>query len=581
MPLFQQRDRTPTGARRLVQGMLGETANILPNQSSWRAHTSSMRCVCGAPGANHSEVKLPRESTMSQTQIIATYRVKATLAQAQSLAVAIAYEQTVELPVALVTDPHVNEHVVGEVLDVAADGAQHCLVRIGYASDLGALHLSQLLNLLYGNVSIYGNVRLMDVHLPQAVVATFHGPNYGLPGVRELLGVYGRPLLATALKPNGLAFSQLAQMAHDFALGGGDIVKDDQNLISDFEAFKDRTALCAEALARAEQRTGRRCLYLPHVLAPGPDLRQYFDYIKALGLTGVLICPLIVGLDTTRVLAREYNLLVMAHPSMSGSYTCQSDGGIDHGVLLGTLFRLAGADISVFPHAGGRFTFSSDACTRIASALRQPLGAMQPTWAAPAGGMQFENVSELGAHYGADTVLLIGGALLGHDASLTHATQAFQARIAERYTQSTSATPPPLEKPAARPLGERHFAFVPDYEWRSRPSSPYKDAADSSFKAVRRVELVGKYGERTHADLRYFEIEPGGFSSMEQHLHTHIVIGARGEGVLQLGNERVKLAVNDVAYIEPMEVHQLRNETDMRFGFYCIVDHDRDRPRRL
>ena len=518
---------------------------------------------------------------MSQTKIIATYRVQAALAHAQTLATAIAYEQTVELPVALVTDRYVNENVVGEVLTVTEDGPRHCRVRIAYAKDLGDLHLSQLLNLLYGNVSIHGNVRLVDVHLPDSVIAGFHGPNFGVEGVRELLGVYGRPLLATALKPNGLAASELAKIAHDFALGGGDIVKDDQNLTNNFEVFKDRTAQCAQAVAEAEQQTGRRCLYLPHVLAPGPDLRQHFDYVKALGLSGALICPLIAGLDTTRVLAREYNLLVMAHPSMSGSYTSQSDGGIDHGVLLGTLFRLAGADISVFPHAGGRFTFSPDACTRISDALRQPLGDVLRTWAAPAGGMQFDNVSELGAYYGVDTVMLIGGALLGHGANLAHATKAFQARIAQTFSEASTTAPAPPDASVPRPLEERHFAFDGDYEWRARPSSPYKDAADSSFKAVRRVELVGKYGEHTNADLRYFEIEPGGYSSLEHHLHTHIVIGARGEGVLQLGNERVKLDVNDVAYIEPMEVHQLRNETDARFGFYCIVDHGRDRPRRL
>ena len=37
----------------------------------------------------------------------------------------------------------------------------------------------------------------------------------------------------------------------------------------------------------------------------------------------------------------------------------------------------------------------------------------------------------------------------------------------------------------------------------------------------------------------------------------------------------------DVAYVEPLEPHQLRNETDRPFGFFCIVDHERDRPMRV
>ena len=101
---------------------------------------------------------------------------------------------------------------------------------------------------------------------------------------------------------------------------------------------------------------------------------------------------------------------------------------------------------------------------------------------------------------------------------------------------------------------------------------------DLAFKGVRRVELVGKFAERSPTDLRYFEIEPGGYSSLEKHLHAHIVIGARGRGVLVLGERRETLAPMDVACIGPLETHQLRNESSEPFGFFCIVDHDRDRP---
>jgi ribulose-bisphosphate carboxylase large chain len=78
--------------------------------------------------------------------------------------------------------------------------------------------------------------------------------------------------------------------------------------------------------------------------------------------------------------------------------------------------------------------------------------------------------------------------------------------------------------------------------------------------------------------LRYFEVAPGGFSSHEKHVHSHIVIGARGHGTLLLGGRQEVLQVNDVAYIAPLQEHQLRNDGPEPFGFFCIVDHDRDRP---
>ena len=128
----------------------------------------------------------------------------------------------------------------------------------------------------------------------------------------------------------------------------------------------------------------------------------------------------------------------------------------------------------------------------------------------------------------------------------------------------------------------RVLAHLPGFEWKDRPSSAYKVArtvaTDLAFKGVRRVELVGRFGERSRTDLRYFEIEPGGYSSLEKHVHTHIVIGARGRGVLVVEGRRETLAPMDVAWIGPLETHQLRNESSEPFGFFCIVDHDRDRP---
>ena len=119
-----------------------------------------------------------------------------------------------------------------------------------------------------------------------------------------------------------------------------------------------------------------------------------------------------------------------------------------------------------------------------------------------------------------------------------------------------------------------------DFNWSGRESSPYKDAGDLAYKGVRRVELAGRHGERTAYDLRYFEVAPGGYSSYEKHVHAHVVIGARGVGRLRLSDKEVALTRDDVAYIEPLQAHQLCNDSDSPFGFYCIVDHHRDRPMK-
>ena len=521
---------------------------------------------------------------MSEPRIEAVYRVAGGPREAADSARAIAYEQTVELPEALVTDASIIENVVGRVDSIEPDPLVTGTYRvtIAYAADLASAQLPQLLNLLFGNVSRYTGVRLVDLRLPEAFLQHFVGPRFGVQGVRRMLGVHGRPLLATALKPRGTSVDALADMARAFALGGGDIVKDDQNLVdSDFETFKRRTEACHAAVAEANAKSGRRCLYLPHVAAPAERLERCFEYLHWLGAPGALVCPMIMGLDSARACAAEHGLLLMAHPALTGSYTNGETAGIAPGVLLGTLFRLIGADISIFPNIGGRFTYPPGACAEIRDALRAPLNGLLAAWPCPAGGMHLENLDAMAADYGADAIFLVGGALLGHSPSLEASTTAFLDAIRGHFEERLEAPEP--ARPPTESIAEsvvRHLAFQPGFQWSNRESTPYKDADDLAFKGVRRVELVGRFGERTRCDLRYFEVEPGGFTSLEKHLHTHIVIGARGTGLLTMGNRRIALNPMDVVYLQPLEVHQLHNETEEPFGFLCIVDHERDRPMK-
>ena len=534
------------------------------------------------PVRQHDHVSTIAPVTGADERVRVTYRLFGDQNEAAALARKIAFEQSVELPEAQVPD-EIRQQVVGRVEEISPEAGIESARRatISYDARHAGAHLSQLLNLIFGNVSIYPRVRLLDLELPQGYLDGFKGPRFGIDGLRTLTGVHGRPLLATALKPRGAPVESLAAIARDFALGGGDIVKDDQNLADDFETFKRRVEACARAVDEANARSGRRCLYFPHIAAPAAELNRYLDYVTALGLHGVLICPMILGLETTRDIAARHSLVLMAHPALTGSFTQSSDQGIDHGLLLGTLFRTAGADISIFPNFGGRFSYSREECLAISRRLREPLGALSSAWPSPGGGMAIDKLDVMGDDYGADAIFLVGGALFAHNRELREGTRAFMEAIRARFQERL--TPP--SDPASTQVEDaveiqRYFPFQEGFQWKGRESSPYKDAGDLAFKGVRRVELVGKFGERTSCDLRYFEVQPGGHTSREKHLHTHIIIGARGEAVLALGNRRLPFSQHDIAYIAPLEVHQLINETDEPFGFYCVVDHNRDRPMK-
>ena len=125
-----------------------------------------------------------------------------------------------------------------------------------------------------------------------------------------------------------------------------------------------------------------------------------------------------------------------------------------------------------------------------------------------------------------------------------------------------------------------HLRFVSGFRWEGRSPIAYKANEDLPFRDVSRTELIGSAGEQAAFDVRYFDIAPGGHSSLEKHVHTHVVIGARGSGTLISGDRRLPVEPFDVAYVPPLQVHQLVNHGAEPFGFFCIVDHDRDRPQK-
>jgi ribulose-bisphosphate carboxylase large chain len=65
----------------------------------------------------------------------------------------------------------------------------------------------------------------------------------------------------------------------------------------------------------------------------------------------------------------------------------------------------------IFVNAGGRFAWSGARCDAIAAALREPLGRIRPSMPVPAGGMDVRRAAGWAAHYGRDTMILIGGSL--------------------------------------------------------------------------------------------------------------------------------------------------------------------------
>ena len=518
------------------------------------------------------------------SNVIVKYEVIAEQHNVSELARKIAIEQSVECPESLITDD-IEKKYVGEIVEIKPLGndSHKYEITYSYSSQVLSEQYNQLLNLCLGNVSMYQGVRLTDIELSSESLKCFSGPRFGVKGIREKLGVYHRPLLATALKPRGYSDEQFANLAYEFSIGGGDIIKDDQNLIGNFDQFKNRVRLCTDAIKKSEDEVGRSCLYFPFISAPFEEIDKYFEWIKTQDIQGVLLAPLILGLDTARGLAKKYDLVYMAHPSFTGSYCVSKANGMGYHLLYGLLMRLAGVDISVFPNTGGRFDFAEKDCKEISLSLKKPLENILEAFPCPAGGMQYKDLHTMCDWYGEDSVFLLGGSLLEYSDRLSNSTQEFKRRISEKFEEETRAISrddrlSSCEVPIKQQNIQLEYIKSAEFNWEGRESVVYKSTNHNTFKDIKRVELIGKNGEKTQFELRYFEIGQNGYSSREVHDHVHVIIIARGQGSVVVGEKQYDVSINDVLYIKPNTIHQLKNSMVEPFGFYCIVDKQRDVP---
>ena len=344
-------------------------------------------------------------------RIVITYVIVGN--QVKEIADAIRVEQSIEFPFDLASKK-IQEEVVGQIESIGEPKGNATPVVISYNQGVVGAELPQLLNVLWGNVSLIPGVRITDVSLPEELLNTFKGPRFGIPGLRALCNAPDRPLITTALKPMGSSPSELAQMASTLALAGFDIIKDDHSLANQpWAKWRVRVEAIATAVGQANAKSGNKTLYAPSLNLPADQIFHAAKEAKSLGAGALLLLPGIAGFDAMRAIAEDDSIAlpIQSHPSMLGSMLTSREQGVSHPIILGTLMRLAGADISIFPNFSGRFSFSKEECLSITAAARAALGNLKPIWVAPAGGMSLDRIPQMREVYGNSLALLIGGAL--------------------------------------------------------------------------------------------------------------------------------------------------------------------------
>jgi len=316
--------------------------------------------------------------------------------------------------------------------EIPTDSASRraAVVQLAFPIDAWTDNVPMMLLSIAGNCFAYSpKLRLLDLLVPDQLLGKFQGPKFGVPGIRELLGVRGRPLSLHIIKPKmGMTPQQVANQCYQTALGGADMMKDDE-MTSDVynSTYEDRLKAVLEAQNKAEAETGKRTIYFLSITDEPCRIFDKAARAVELGATGLLVCYS-AGLPAIRQLAEDpaIDVPILVH----GSHMIAAQPRISWPVFA-KLGRLCGGDLMLTPTYWSSIPMVSlEEGLRTSHVKLAPMGRIKPMWPMPCAGVYPGLTPVLVGEYGPDIIIPAGGGMLGHPDGYTAGAKAWQQAIA-------------------------------------------------------------------------------------------------------------------------------------------------------
>lgn len=370
------------------------------------------------------------EVAFSEDYIIGTYQVRMSTKNIEKLAVAVADEQTTGTWIKVGADSLEKKKKFGakvvalyEVPDFGPDRVEDLpplyIIQIAFPMANMGPSIPMMLSTVFGNISASGMLKWIDVAFPKKYVEQFRGPNFGVEGLRTLLGVHDRPLLNAMIKPNiGWTPDEGADLFYNAAKGGVDIIKDDELLPAD-EAFcplKERVTKFMAMEKKAFEETGEHTIYAVNITDKVDKIRDNALRAIEYGTNGLMLNTYTAGHGALQMLAEDpdINVPILAHVDFAGAYASSTYTGISVPLVIGKLTRLAGGDYQINGHPWGKFPIMYKTFFRSFKFFTQPWWHIKPMMYACSGGTTQLVVKNCMEELGIDIILAAGGGVHGH-----------------------------------------------------------------------------------------------------------------------------------------------------------------------
>lgn len=342
-----------------------------------------------------------------------------------------------------------NSHLA-EVVNSRTQPDGYSLATINFPESNVENDISSLLTMIFGKYSMAGAAKVMAVRLPQNYGSR---PKLGITGIRELLGVFDRPLIMAIFKPAlGLCADDHGAILQEVAIGGLDIIKDDE-IMADLAVAPTlkRLEACRQVIDAVKQQTGRTVLYAVNVTGSAEKLIAKARLLVREGANALLLNVLTYGFSVLDALATdpEINVPIFVHPALAGAMCAAPDHGMAYSVVLGTLMAHCGADAVLYPAHYGSLPFDPAQEAEIRDNLRS-----RNVFPVPSAGIHPGVVPQALADYGQDVILNAGTGIMDHPDGPTSGVKAFFEAL-EWLKQGKSFAPEALPDSALRRAVEK------------------------------------------------------------------------------------------------------------------------------
>jgi 2,3-diketo-5-methylthiopentyl-1-phosphate enolase len=388
------------------------------------------------------------ESPHVEDYLIGTYLLRKELKDPEEilkLAVMMAAEQTTGTWIQVPGETgDIVEKSRGKVLNIceipdneqfrhSTEEQQTFIIQIGFPWLNFGPQIPMMLTTIFGNISMIGDIKLLDIQFPKAFVEKFPGPCFGINGIRKLLGVSQRPLLNNMVKPStGITPDQGAELLYQAAFGGTDIIKDDEVMgNTELSPVLQRVEHYMPKLRKAEKETGEKKLYAVNVTDEPERCIQTAEAAVDIGVNALLVNYLPAGLGLITSLCRNPKIKVpiLAHLDFGGALYASPWHGISSALLYGKLARLAGVDLLCIPTPYGKFSLNYTKYIQIVHSLRSPFHDVPGVWPIAGGAIKQGHIPKLFNDLGFDFIIGAGGAIHAHPMGAAAGARAFRQGI--------------------------------------------------------------------------------------------------------------------------------------------------------